>query len=100
MVSFRNITEEVVGKVKLSDRGRATIPADVRQAAGIPDNAFLVATVVGPGQILLSTHEALWTEWFETHGVGDPKGMEVLKDLDRQEQIEYFGYVPTSLGDV
>jgi AbrB family looped-hinge helix DNA binding protein len=45
--------------VRMSDKGRLTVPADVRQAAGIPDGAELVVTASGDGEVTLTTREAV-----------------------------------------
>ena len=89
---------DISALIPVSKEGRITIPSEILEASEILDGEALAAWMEGPGRIILSTQEALWTEWFETHGVGDPKGMDVLKDLDRQEQIEFFGSLPYDLG--
>lgn len=45
--------------VRMSDKGRLTVPADVRQAAGIPEGAELVVTASGDGEVTLTTREAV-----------------------------------------
>ncbi|MFC0865478.1 AbrB/MazE/SpoVT family DNA-binding domain-containing protein [Sphaerimonospora cavernae] len=45
--------------VRISDKGRLTVPADVRQAAGIPDGAELVVTASGDGEVTLTTRDAV-----------------------------------------
>jgi AbrB family looped-hinge helix DNA binding protein len=45
--------------VRISDKGRLTVPADIRQAAGIPDGAELVVTASGDGEVTLTTREAV-----------------------------------------
>jgi AbrB family looped-hinge helix DNA binding protein len=45
--------------VKVDSRGRISLPADLRRAAGIGEGSELVAVSLGPGRLLLETQQAI-----------------------------------------
>ena len=87
-----------VSQVKVDSRGRVSLPAELRRAAGFDEGSEIVAVAYGPGRVLLETQEAV-TEavWAaapgaETDAVADVRQMReqdvALSDANAERRSE------------
>lgn len=73
--------------VRISDKGRLTVPAEVRQAAGIEDGADLVVTATGDGEVTLTTRAAVIRR-IRAAVPPAPAGGWPLQDWDREDAAD------------
>ena len=76
----------IVSAVRLGAKGRAVIPAPVRQAAGLKEGASLIAVAEGAGRIVLETPEAVQARvWAAAAPVAEDARADVraLRQLDK-----------------
>jgi bifunctional DNA-binding transcriptional regulator/antitoxin component of YhaV-PrlF toxin-antitoxin module len=74
--------------VKVDSRGRVSLPADLRRAAGFDEGAEIVAVSYGPGRVLLETQQAVTAAvWAAAPDVDTDSVADVRQMRDRDVAI-------------